>query len=544
MNRFTFRLLSLGSLLSLSLGGYSQSHSNDALWYNNGAEVTLTSDALLTVQGDFTTNGAGQSGTHLTNNGFVWVQGNVYGDANFKQAGTGTLRLQNKTSLYAAPYANDAYQVISGGYAVKGGQAAIGAANDGSFFALELDNSNGVVYIKNDVDVRGSVNFKPASKTVAGQAIAPNGVVNRLITHDPAQPLPTTGSAYAAVFGLMNATATLDSLKNNTITANNSLESAVDNGYVQGKLRRAIPAGGATNLGFPLGLEPGTGNGQGVQYARMTFAANTHDVITGYFDKGLSNAATYAAQCNGNPDYFYGTTHGQWGFTSAGNDVTSQYSMSIYPQHYGTVTRESYFITKDNAIDGNSNECGTDPIGLTRGGLTGFTGGVAGFSTFGFAGAQIIYPDLTLTIDIANAIFSPSTSKDFVVNLFELSNVATNGTPVQFRLRKLSNFTITVPQITLSSTPQLGVNTTSQAGANVSNMNGSWNFHEDANYIYVTSLSGYVFPASGFVPIGFNMQRKPNTANGTLNLNIIYTQAANEVNADNNDWSLRINSNN
>lgn len=168
----------------------------------------------------------------------------------------------------------------------------------------------------------------------------------------------------------------------------------------------------------------------------------------------------------------------------------------------------------------------------------------SGFSTFGFAGSEIIYPDLTLTIDIANAIFSPSISKDFVINLFELSNVATNGTPIQFRIRKLSNFTITVPQVTLSETPQLGVNTVSQVNGGTPNMNGGWNFHQDTNYIYVTSLSGYIFPASGFVQIGFNIQRKQNTANGILNLNTIYTQGANEVNIDNNDWTLRINSNN
>lgn len=535
LNVKNFGVFSVASLFLLTGNLHAQIHSNDALFYNNGAEVTVSSDALLTIQGDLTTNGAGQNGTHLTNNGFVWVQGNVYGDNNFKQAGNGTLRLQNKTALYAAPYAAESYQVISGGYSVKGGQAKIGATDDGSFFALELDNANGTVYIKNNVDVRGSVNFKPGTANVGGQSIAANGTVNRLITHDPTVALPARGSGYAAVFGLMNTNATLDSFKNNTITVNNTMISGVDNGYVQGKLRRAIPTGGATNLGFPLGLEPGTGNGQGLQYARMTFAANTHDVITGYFEKGLSNAGTYAAQCNGLPDYFWGSEFGQWDFKSAGNDVASQYSLSIYPQHYGSTTRQSYFITKDNAIAGQSNQCATTPVGLTRSGLT-------GFSTFSFAGAQIIYPNLWPSIDIDNSSFDASlTPRDFIVNIYEIANVATDGTTFGLRIQKPLSFDITIPGITLSATDQSGVSTTSNVIGGIANNNGDFTFRETDTYIFITSKSGLVVPAQGSFKLGLITKRKTGVSyNTTETITAIITPRANETNSVDNRTKLTL----
>ena len=528
------------SVAALLLTGtiHAQLHTNDTLFYNNGAEVSVGLGTLLTIQGDFTTNGAGQAGTHLTNNGFIWVQGNVYGDNSFKQVGTGTLRLQNKTALYAAPYVGESYQVISGGYSVKGGQSKIGATDDGSFFALELDNANGIVYIKNNTDVRGSVNFKPGTANVAGQSIASNGALNRLITNDPAEALPTTGSGYTAVFGLMNATATLDSFKNNTITANNSFVSAVDNGYVQRKLRRAIPAGGATNLGFPLGLEPGTGNGQGVQYTRMTFSANTHDVITGYFEKGLSNAGTYPVQCNGDPDYFYGADFGQWDFKSAGNDAASQYSISIYPQHYGSTERQSYFVTKDNAIAGQSNQCSTNPIGLTRAGLT-------GFSTFGFAGAQIIYPNLWPSIDIDNSSFNTSLApRDFIVNIYEIANVATNGSAFGIRIQKPLSFDITVPGITLSATDHNGISTTSDVIGGTANNNGDFNFRETSSYIYVTSKPGIVISASGGLKIGLALKRKENIPYNTIqDINVVITPRANETNNTDNNALLTLTAN-
>lgn len=537
MKKLNIKKTGVFSVAALLLTGtiHAQLHTNDALFYNNGAEVSVGLGALLTIQGDFTTNGAGQAGTHLTNNGFIWVQGNVYGDNSFKQAGTGTLRLQNKTALYAAPYAGESYQVISGGYSVKGGQSKIGATDDGSFFALELDNANGIVYIKNNTDVRGSVNFKPGTANVAGQSIASNGTVNRLITNDPAVALPTTGSGYSAVFGLMNTSATLDSFKNNTITVNNSMISGIDNGYVQGKLRRAIPAAGATNLGFPLGLEPGTGNGQGLQYARMTFAANTHDVITGYFEKGLSNAGTYATQCNGDPDYFYGADFGQWDFKSAGNDAASQYSISIYPQHYGSTERQSYFVTKDNAIAGQSNQCSTNPIGLTRAGLT-------GFSTFGFAGAQIIYPNLWPSIDIDNSSFNTSLApRDFIVNIYEIANVATNGSAFGIRIQKPLSFDITVPGITLSATDQNGISTTSDVIGGTANNNGDFSFRETADYIFITSRSGLVMPSQGTFKLGFTVKRRSGVSYNTKEtITAIITPRANETNNTDNRTKLTL----
>src|SRR6218665_3290758 len=101
---FKFFILALIALFAGNNFLKAQAHVNDHLFFNNGAEVNVQSGCLITVQGDVTINGNGQSGfTHLTHNGMLWVQGNVYGDNAFSQKGEGTLRLQNKTSLYAAP---------------------------------------------------------------------------------------------------------------------------------------------------------------------------------------------------------------------------------------------------------------------------------------------------------------------------------------------------------------------------------------------------------------------------------------------------------
>ena len=111
----------------------------------------------------------------------------MYSDNLFQQRGGGTTRLINDDVN------SGEMQFISGSYAVRGGQAAIGV-NDGSFYNLELSNDQGVVWLNgtgNVADVRNNVDFNgPGAATV-----------NRIITHDPAA-IPTNGSGYTAVFGV------------------------------------------------------------------------------------------------------------------------------------------------------------------------------------------------------------------------------------------------------------------------------------------------------------------------------------------------------
>lgn len=364
--------------LGLLASTVSAQHSNEL--YNKGGAITIQSGAAVYVQGDVHNYQA--SGT-LSNNGMLEVQGNMYSDNLFQQRGTGTTCLYNRTVNTTER------QFIQGSYAVRGGQAQIGT-NDGSFYNLQLANSQGIVWLNgtgNVADVRNSVDFDPSAAT------AP---LNRIITHNPTS-IPTNGSGYSAVFGMMNTTAGLASFVNNTITTNGTT-STTDNGYIQGKLRRAIAAAGG-QYGFPLGLEPSASltAARGVQYTRIDFAANTYGVLTGYFECGSSNTITGTpTECGANPVTWYsGGTHGEWVFNQLGSN-TGTYTMNIYPQDYTPVSYSQYFITKDNAIAGTANSCGANPVGLARPGFS-------GFSEFGFAAISTLL-DVELLAINAHAV--------------------------------------------------------------------------------------------------------------------------------------------
>jgi len=406
----------------------AQVHANDNLWYNNGAQVYVGSNCLVTIQGDVTNNQAGSIATPLlTNNGFMWVQGNMYGDSAFAQSGNGAIRLQNKTLLYTAPYASENYQVIQGGYAVHGNQNAIGTAADGSFYDLQLDNQNGLVFTKSNTDVRNSVDFKPASVTVDGITIAPNGITNRILTYDPgtaATPAnaPANGANYTAIFGMMNKAGGLSNFKNvsNNLTANTTV---LDSAYIQGKLRRAVDSVNGGSYGFPLGLEPSTSSSasKGIQYAKMDFTANKYNTVLGYFQQRSDNTdSTPDKVCSivSNYVYYGASNHGQWIFTTQ-NSSNDAYNLTIYPQDYGITNSAKYFITQNNntPVPGTQS-CAVSPLGLSVNGIT-------GLGTFDFAGGSTIMPEPDFTVTYPN---TPTTG-DVSTN-DKIPNGATYGTPV------------------------------------------------------------------------------------------------------------------
>lgn len=323
-------------------------------FYNNGSVVTVEAGAELHVWGDFYTQGGAAT---LENNGLIKVQGHSYSDNIFQQRGTGTFRIQNSDINIGET------QLISGSYAVRGGQAQIGF-NDGSFYNLELANDQGIVYLVGTgsvADVRSSVNFFYGS------------VQNRIITHDITLGIPANGNAYSAVFGMMNPTAGNVNFLNNTITLNGNM-SGLDAGYVQGKLRRAInPAGGV--YGFPLGLEPaGAGAQRGVQYSQMNFGGNDYDVISGYFQSGLDNTFASSIECSGFlMNYFGGVDHGQWVFDDEWGFGSGTYEMRVWPQDDNFPAQSVWLISKDNSIQGTVDDCGPSPVGLDRAGFNGFS---------------------------------------------------------------------------------------------------------------------------------------------------------------------------
>lgn len=328
--------------------------------YNNGSTIFVSPGAEVHVRGD-----VHMIGGTLTNNGLIETHGNSYSNTLFQQRGTGTYRLNNSAVNTGER------QFISGSFAARGGQAAIGV-DDGSFYNLELNNDQGIVYLVGTgsvADFRNSVNYDPFG----------TGNPNNIITHDigitGAIIYPSNGSDYSAVFGNMNSSSGLVNEFNNTVALNGNM-SGVDQGYVIGKLRRAIsPSGGV--YGFVFGLEPaGVTAQKGMQYVHLDFASgNDYDVIEGYFQTGSDNTIPGTTiECTGETvDYFGGIDHGEWVFNDITGSGAGTYEVKVWPQDDNFPIETIWVITKDNAISGTADQCGPTPVGLARGGMNGFS---------------------------------------------------------------------------------------------------------------------------------------------------------------------------
>lgn len=397
-------------------GVNSQAQHNNEL-YNNGAEITVQNGAEVHVWGDVHMRGGS-----MDNNGLVKVQGNMYANNTFQQrstGGTGIVRLEN------SDVNTNERQFIQGSYAVRGGQTQINT-NDGAFQHLQLANSQGIVYLVADAnstvgaenlvaDVKGSVDFR-----IGG---AP---VNRIVTRDiglTGVPAFANGSAHDAIFGMMNNAPGAANFIDETIDLTGSNTSTLDEGYVEGKLRRAIAPGGGT-YGYFIGLEPtGINNSRGFQYTHLEFdAGNSYDVVTGHFEAGSPNASAVQPYCTGNYqiDYFGGADHGEWHFDDIAGITSAPYRIKIWPQNDNLATGTVWVITKDDAYVGvgNVNECGPAPVGLERGGYT-------SFSDFSLASGTIL-----LEVDIIDLTATPinnnyiqvdwATSKERDLDYFEV----------------------------------------------------------------------------------------------------------------------------
>ncbi|MFT6501189.1 MAG: hypothetical protein ACJASQ_001301 [Crocinitomicaceae bacterium] len=354
--------LTISLFFSLIVCALFAQHNNE--FYNNGAEVTIQNGADVYVMGDFHNY---QATGLLRNNGFVEIQGHAISDNLFQQRGTGrVLMINNDVNAGETQY-------ISGSYAVRGGQAAIGV-NDGSFYNLELGNDQGIVWLNgtgNIAGVRNSIDFNgPGSPGV-----------NRIITHDPTA-IPANGNGYTATFGLMNPTAGLGSMADNTVSSNGNM-SGTDNGFIQGNFRRAIsPAGGTYN--YVLGLQPaGAGAQRGMQYMNLILGANNYDVISGYFQTGLDNTFATVTECAGYLiDYWGGTDHGQWVMSDITGSGAGAYEVRVWPQDDNFPAKSVWMVTKDNAVQGTADDCGPSPVGLDRAAFN-------GMGQFGVAAADV-----------------------------------------------------------------------------------------------------------------------------------------------------------
>ncbi len=346
-------LLLISAILSTA---YSIAQHNNE-FYNDGSLVHVQAGAEVHVWGDVHMY---QATGDLENYGLIKMQGNAYSDNLFQQSGTGVFRVEN------SDVNNGERQFISGSYAVRGGQAMTGV-NDGSFYDLELANDQGIVYLVGTgyiADVRHSVDFWAGANQ------------NRIYTHDigmiGAYTDPANGVNYTGIFGMMNPDAGLSNFINNTATLNGNM-SGIDNGYVQGKLRRAIAAAGGI-YGYPLGLEPaGAGAQRGFQYIELGPAFNNYDVVLSYFQTASDNSFAVQLECSGETmDYFGGLDHGEWMFSDITTVGTGTYQVQVWPQDDNYIIAPVWGITKDNSFQGTANQCGPSPVGLLRSGFNAF----------------------------------------------------------------------------------------------------------------------------------------------------------------------------
>jgi len=128
------------------------------------------------------------------------------------------------------------------------------------------------------------------------------------------------------------------------------------------------------------------------------------------------------------------------------------------------------------------------------------------YSAFTFAvGRSSAIPDLTPTTDIDALAFSlAGQPRDFVVNIYEINNIAATGS-ISLRINKLSAFTITYPTAS-------GI---SNVLGGTANQNSNWTFNENAIFITATAKPGVTIPANGQATLGFTISRNASVPPGT-----------------------------
>lgn len=123
-------------------------------------------------------------------------------------------------------------------------------------------------------------------------------------------------------------------------------------------------------------------------------------------------------------------------------------------------------------------------------------------------------PDLTPVLEFENALFPPSASSEFIVNVIESGTGITNGI-MTVTIPKISGWDVTVPGLTLSGTNQSGTNGTSTVNGGTPTNNGSWFFRDNGTSIIATSKPGVIITAGNVSILGFSATRKAGTSSGT-----------------------------
>jgi hypothetical protein len=114
--------------------------------------------------------------------------------------------------------------------------------------------------------------------------------------------------------------------------------------------------------------------------------------------------------------------------------------------------------------------------------------------------------DLTPTVDIDNALFTPNEAYDFVINVFENGSGSSSGI-ISITVPMPSGWDISVPSTTSGSSNVFG---------GTPNENSNWNFSVVPNTsVTITAKPGTVIAKSGQAVIGLRATRRPTTSTGT-----------------------------
>ena len=354
INHIFLKIICLCCLILFIHSGFIQAQHNNELTVRG--DLYIQGGATLYVQGDVEINTANAD---LQNGGTIEVQGNWTFDGMGAYEGdptTPTVNANERIVIFRNDDVNTAEdQYISGPM-----------TGNNAFYNVEVDNTgnNELLYLNdNDAEVAGTLTF----------------TTGRLRTDDGTNE-GSDGSMYAHKLVVSNVDPA--AIVNNITDYDGS-----DTRYVEGQLERAIDAAGGT-YDFPLGTIPGTGNGEGLQFANFNFGTNDYNSVLGYFKHNdpITTSPTLIA-CQVSNTCEYGTTHGQWNMIP-NNMGTGNYDINVFPQHFGDPgcggIIDEFYLQKDNDVPTSDCYTQVDPLtGMLRSGLTDMDGSKFGVGAGG-----------------------------------------------------------------------------------------------------------------------------------------------------------------
>ena len=377
------------------------------LLYNNGDVLYVQSGALLHVQGDV----INKSGSTLTNNGLLNVEGDITNNGAFKtdgSVGEGTVRLIGNSTMSGSATAGT--QTLSG---------TLSTAGTASFYNLVIDlgTTGQSVTLNNDITVTGSLVW--------------NGISSTANTYSPSGYPATLGnSTIMQVRGTSPVGTGIVYTGANYVYVTNTSATAVAGysatGYVNGYVKRFVT--GNTSYDFPVGRSyyelaniSFTGGLSGTTYliAGFTEGTTTQPVPTVCLINGTKmNALLNGGYWTIHPDVqptggsTYTATLYERGFTNAPSAGTTSVGGIVTPaQQLGLVKRvngSSSWLGCGPTVYGNpSTDQGygeeTDNATISGGVATVVRTGVPAFSDFAIGLEENNYHPLPVQLEYFTA---------------------------------------------------------------------------------------------------------------------------------------------